>query len=164
MVGAGAASRRAAPSQSLKLPAVCTAGSVYRASSPTMRRRTHRSSLQSPRRPKPPVCSTSSCEGGSWRVRRSLQTSNRSDDDGYAHACMKLLRSIHQRARSSCVRRRAQPAHSLNTAAGGRYQLPTRTHCYIVNESTLKDSSCSCVGAGQPAGWHRSPTERRGGC
>jgi hypothetical protein len=51
MEGASAASRRAAPSQSFKLAAACTAGFAQRARSPTMRRRTHRNSLARPRRP-----------------------------------------------------------------------------------------------------------------
>jgi hypothetical protein len=52
MAGAGGVSRRAAPSQSLELPAVCTARFV---SSATMRRTMHRNSVAGPRRPKPRV-------------------------------------------------------------------------------------------------------------
>jgi hypothetical protein len=53
---------RTASSQSLKLPAVCTARYVSSASSPTMRRTMHRNSVARPRRPKPRVGSRSSCE------------------------------------------------------------------------------------------------------
>jgi hypothetical protein len=41
MEAAGVAKWRAAPNQSFKLPAVCTADSVYRVRSPKMRRRAH---------------------------------------------------------------------------------------------------------------------------
>jgi hypothetical protein len=59
LAGASAASTRAAPSQSFELPAVCTAGFVSSASSPTMRRTMHRNSVARPRRPKPRV---------SWKI------------------------------------------------------------------------------------------------
>jgi hypothetical protein len=73
MGAASAASTRAAPKQSLELPAVCTAGFVSSASSPTISRMMHRNSAARPRRPKPRMGS-SSCEtstgGGEWSVRR----------------------------------------------------------------------------------------------
>jgi hypothetical protein len=68
MEGASAASRRAAPSQSLQVPAVCTASNACRASSPTMRRRPHRNSLARRRRPKTRVASRSYCENSRQQV------------------------------------------------------------------------------------------------
>jgi hypothetical protein len=84
MAEVSAASRRAAPSQSFKLPAVCTAGYAHRASSPTMRRRVHRNSLVMRRRPKPWLGSKSPCKssrrysGGRWTLQGSLRASDRS--------------------------------------------------------------------------------------
>ena len=40
---------------------------------------------------------------------------------------------------ASRVRRRAQPAHPLSTAAGGRSQLSTRSHPYAVDHSIVQD-------------------------
>jgi hypothetical protein len=75
MGAAGAASWRAAPRQSLELPAVCTARYVSSASSPTMRRTVHSNSVARPRRPKPRVGSRT--DGGGWRVRGHPQASDR---------------------------------------------------------------------------------------
>ena len=73
MGAASAASMRAAPKQSLELPAVCTAGFVSSASRLTISRMMHRNSAARPSRPKPRMGS-SSCEtstgGGEWSVRR----------------------------------------------------------------------------------------------
>ena len=81
MGAANGASMRAAARQSLKLPAVCTAGYVSSASSPTMRRTMHINSAVRPRRPKPRAGPRSWCEdsGGGWRVRGHPQASSRSD-------------------------------------------------------------------------------------
>jgi hypothetical protein len=61
MAVASVASTRAAPMQSLEVPAVCTAGYVSSASSPTMRRMLHSNSVAKTRRPKPRVGSRSPC-------------------------------------------------------------------------------------------------------
>jgi hypothetical protein len=72
MEGASAANKRAAPSQSLELPAVCTAGYVSSASSPTMRRTMHRNSVARPRRLKPRSwriwCEDSTGDGAAHRL------------------------------------------------------------------------------------------------
>jgi hypothetical protein len=53
MGATSAASMRAAPKQSLELPAVCTAGFVSSASRLTISRMMHRNSAARPSRPKP---------------------------------------------------------------------------------------------------------------
>jgi hypothetical protein len=103
---ASAASRRAAPSQPLEVPAVCTASNACRASSPTMRRRPHRNSLTRHRRPKTRVASRSELHGG---VRRLRAPTASAASDVYAQcACVIEARmySSHRRTSSSRARQR----------------------------------------------------------
>jgi hypothetical protein len=106
MAGASAASRRAAPSQSLEVPAVCTASNACSPSSPTMRRRPHRNSLTRHRRPKTRVASRSELHGG---VRRLRAPTASAASDVYAQcACVIEARmySSHRRTSSSRARQR----------------------------------------------------------
>ena len=153
---AGAASTRAAPSTSPKLPAVCTARYVSSASSPTMRRTMHRNSPARRRRPKPRVSWRSCCEdstGGGGAAHRLVTAVMCT----CARLFVKALRIQFNREPVACEEASATSAPPHRRGAPSSPRVYTVVMCTV---TPLQDASCPSLGAGQPAGSHRSSTER----